>query len=344
MKFDREKFFAGVKERIDPTLNQGQVDGIDTILDGIELDWTDLRRAAYAFATIFHETAGTFQPIHEYGTKDYFNKRYGPSTAVGKKLGNTKPGDGARYAGRGYVQLTGRANYRKFGLEDTPDDAMNPDTAFRILAVGMIRGSFTGKKFSDYITDTKCDYVEARRIINGTDRAGMIAGYARNFEKTLKEATVNGVVPSDPLLPPVIKQEADQIINTGDNAPPLPPPEDKEMKAPPKDGATGTSTKVTVLGLTVPPVLIGVFETVKGLAKDGYVDVKELINTVIQFITQNQKYVFILIGLFIVLLIVKKIVKQITFWISMLTHAIPGWNNINVVATQADVKPWWRIW
>lgn len=186
---DRKKFFDGVRERIDATLSQSQVDGLNTILDGmLPGQRTPIQSAAYMLATIFHETAGTFQPIHEYGSTAYFNKRYGPSTKVGKSLGNTKAGDGARYAGRGYVQLTGRRNYRKFGIEDTPDDAMKPDVAFRILSEGMTGGSFTGKKLSDYINASGADYVNARRIINGTDRAGMVAGYAKSFEKILRSA------------------------------------------------------------------------------------------------------------------------------------------------------------
>jgi conflict system STAND superfamily ATPase len=55
-------------------------------------------------------------------------------------LGNTQPGDGARYRGRGYLQLTGRASYRAYGnalnvpLEDNPDLALRPDVAARVLA------------------------------------------------------------------------------------------------------------------------------------------------------------------------------------------------------------------
>jgi putative chitinase len=195
MKLDRTKFFAGVKSRIDPTLNQQQVDGLNAILDGLEAGSTisSIPRAAYALATIFHETAGTFQPIHEYGSTAYFNKRYGPNTKVGRQLGNTQAGDGARYAGRGYVQLTGRRNYRKFGIEDTPDDALKPDVAFRILADGMVNGTFTGKSFANYINGNQnADYVGARKIINGTDKAGLIAGYAKSFEKILLSANSPG--------------------------------------------------------------------------------------------------------------------------------------------------------
>src|SRR5438034_4989813 len=78
----------------------------------------------------------SFLPINEYGGNAYFTKMY-----EGRKdLGNTQPGDGARYHGRGYIQLTGRANYRAYGqklglpLEQNPDLALQPDVAARILA------------------------------------------------------------------------------------------------------------------------------------------------------------------------------------------------------------------
>jgi hypothetical protein len=67
---------------------------------------------------------------------------------------------------------------------------MDPDTAYKIMSLGMYQGLFTGRKLSDYINDTKKDYVNARRIINGTDRAQMIADYATSFEQVLTDSLV----------------------------------------------------------------------------------------------------------------------------------------------------------
>ena len=79
---------------------------------------------------------GSFAPINEYGGPAYFKKMY-----EGRKdLGNVRAGDGVRYHGRGYIQLTGRANYRTYGeklgvpLEKKPDLALRPDIAAKILA------------------------------------------------------------------------------------------------------------------------------------------------------------------------------------------------------------------
>jgi len=118
-------------------------------------------------------------PIHERGTKAYFDK-YEPSTKIGKALGNTAPGDGYRYRGRGFAQLTGRGNYRKFGIEATPDDALNPEIAARILIDGCLKGSFTGKKLADYST-----FAGMRRVVNGTDKAAEIAAIADGFSAAL---------------------------------------------------------------------------------------------------------------------------------------------------------------
>lgn len=179
-------------------------------------------QCAYVLATPWHETGYTMKPIHELGGRSYFDK-YEPGTEIGKRLGNTQPGDGFKYRGRGYVQLTGRANYEKAGriigvdLVNNPDLALDPSIAARILVAGMIQGWFTGKKLSDYIDLQHSDYVGARRIINGTDKANTIALYAQQFDMLLKidgygeaqPATAAPPAPAAPIqpAPPVTAQK-----------------------------------------------------------------------------------------------------------------------------------------
>mgnify|MGYP003342746291 CR=1 FL=1 len=101
-----------------------------------------------------------------------------------KDLGNVRPGDGCRYKGRGFVQITGRLNYstwsQRSGLDlvANPELAARPDVATTILVEGMRDGSFTGLKLDDFIGD---DFVAARRIINGQDRDQHIAAIAEGY-------------------------------------------------------------------------------------------------------------------------------------------------------------------
>lgn len=192
------KFFDAARSGIlGPTLDNDEVSGCNAILEamaGLPIAW-----CAYALATAYHETAHTMQPIKEYGGDRYFFRRYdiqGQNPSLARRLGNTQPGDGAKYAGRGYVQLTGRANYAKAGAKLTqplianPDLAMQPQIAADILRHGMREGWFTGKSFQSYLPAAgladKAQFTAARRIINGTDKAALIAGYAMQFQAALQ--------------------------------------------------------------------------------------------------------------------------------------------------------------
>lgn len=167
-------------------------------LDGERRGWRP-SWTAYMLATAYHETAHTMQPIKEFGSADYFRKMYdknGDRPHVARDLGNTVAGDGAKFAGRGYVQITGRRNYadwsKRLGVDllKEPDKALDPDIALRILMEGSELGTFTeGKhKLADYLTAATRDYRNARRIINGIDKAAKIAGYAVRFEEALLAA------------------------------------------------------------------------------------------------------------------------------------------------------------
>jgi hypothetical protein len=168
---NRSKFFESYHIKFG-SLNSSQVQGINFLLEKLDLStvFSDARHYAYILATIYHECAAKWQPVTEYGSHRYLSsKRYWP------------------YIGRGYVQLTWDWNYKKFSallnlpLFDNPDLALEPETAWKILELGMSEGLYTGKKLSNYFNETKTDWVNARRIINGLDCANLIAGYARDF-------------------------------------------------------------------------------------------------------------------------------------------------------------------
>ena len=184
---DRKAFFDAVRARLfGGTLDQPQVDGISAVLDEWEKrKLTDLRWLAYMLATDKHETNATMQAVREaYWLSEPWRKahlRYWP------------------FYGRGLVQLTWEENYRKMGkfldvdLVGNPDLALDLHVAVQVMFEGMLRaetgvGDFTGKALEEYFSDAANDPVGARRIINGTDKAQLIAGYHYDFLQALRGA------------------------------------------------------------------------------------------------------------------------------------------------------------
>jgi hypothetical protein len=209
MRFDRDRFFAAYTEAFGAPA-QPQKDGLNQILAAAEADTeiTDIRWLAYMLATVKHECADRWKPIEEFGKGK--GRKYGNPVTVtdpsGKSFTNV-------YYGRGYVQLTWDWNYRQFGnflknrLLYEPELALDADVAYQIMSYGMRNGSFTGAKLSRFIDGDKCDYVNARKIINGTDQADRIAGYAAKLEKVLRDSAV-AAVPGVPVIPAQPQQPA----------------------------------------------------------------------------------------------------------------------------------------
>jgi hypothetical protein len=145
----------------------------------------DIRWLAYAFATVFHETAYTMAPIEEYGE--------GASQPYGQPTG---PHNQAYY-GRGHVQLTWEENYIK-GEENLakryavqaplhmyPHRMLEHETSALVLYDGMIHGWFTGVGLPAFFNDTTEDPYHARQIVNAMDRASTIEGYYNSFKSAL---------------------------------------------------------------------------------------------------------------------------------------------------------------
>lgn len=179
-------YIRGDAGELFPTMTTRQFEGTQETLECaaglLPLPW-----CAYTLATEYHETGKRMQPVREgFDVSDTWrrkNLRYYP------------------WYGRGEVQLTWEKNYafatkrlRELGHDDVdlvanPDQALDQRVSTLIMIHGMLEGWFTGKKLRDYLPNnpTREQYRNARRIINGTDRADLVAGYAMEFEHALKE-------------------------------------------------------------------------------------------------------------------------------------------------------------
>lgn len=186
-----------------PTISATEFQGCDSIIFACAKDGWGVSWIAYALATTYHETAHTMEPVPEYGGNAYFHRMYdiqGQRPAKARELGNLQPGDGVRFKGRGYVQLTGRTNYaraseelRKIGLNvdlvANPDLALRLDVSAAVLVIGMREGWFTGRDVDDDLPidgpGTLAQFTATRDVINGRDKAQLIGEYAVDFQTAL---------------------------------------------------------------------------------------------------------------------------------------------------------------
>lgn len=191
---DRKRFASEVATRFGKALKPTQQTGCNAIFDYWEKSTlNDTRWLAYALATAWHETGTRMEPVRE----GFASTDAGAIQAVTTlfKKGKIKRNyalphpNGQSYFGRGLVQITHGNNYERLGkaiglgmkLYDDPGLALQLDVSVAIMFVGMTDGLFTTKRFADYFNPTKTDWTNARRIINGLDRAAMVAGYAKKF-------------------------------------------------------------------------------------------------------------------------------------------------------------------
>jgi len=183
--FLAEKFAKVVPKSVNPS----PANSISLILQECNLQGIiDKSHIAYVLASAHHES-GMGRNMTEFASGKAYEGR--------KDLGNTQPGDGPRFKGRGFVQITGRKNYtqykqwiktlrrRDIDLVNDPVRSTQPDIAAFIIAHGMKNGTFTGKRLTAFGTDPKYDFVNARKIVNGLDKAQAIAVIARKYRATM---------------------------------------------------------------------------------------------------------------------------------------------------------------
>lgn len=205
-RFDQEAYFDSVRNTLfGGSLSQQQVEGQIRLGSACAKAGLNplIEQTAYVLASVYHETAKTMHPIEEY---------YGSTTRY------------APWYGRGEIMLTWEENYLKqqdklgamvkFGelppdfqyqVHDDWNLALVPETSTAICVWGMRDGDFTGKGLDSYIKPGSIDYVNARRIVNGTDKASQIAGYADIFERALRAGSEGMDIPVPP--PPPVEGE-----------------------------------------------------------------------------------------------------------------------------------------
>jgi len=190
-------FFDSLRAAFGP-LTANQVEGINTLLKATE--GLPLRHRAYVLATAWHETGPASSPLHMTPRREIWGPTEAQRGYEGRKdLGNTVMGDGKRYMGRGYVQITGRRNYQKASLLTgrdlvaNPDLALDPDIAAAVIVDGMKNGWFTGKRMGDFEA-----FRDMRRVVNGMDKADEIARHADKFQKALAADLVAAPAPAEP--------------------------------------------------------------------------------------------------------------------------------------------------
>ena len=198
---------------------------IDRVMEIYEID-TPLRASAF-LAQIAHESA-ELRFMEEIWGPTAQQKKYEPPSDVARSLGNTQPGDGFRYRGRGPIQVTGRANYKKYGdllgvdLVGNPDLAATPQYAFSTA------GLFWKLNGLNELADVQ-DFVAITKKINGglngladRQRYYEIAKNALGaeepddfaFSKPLAPSGESAAVDDPPVLP-----RGQEVIDTDDTAP-----------------------------------------------------------------------------------------------------------------------------
>jgi len=149
---------CGIVPKLTPVRANQIIGALNLAMREFSID-TSVRKTAF-LAQIAHETGG-FNWLCELGNNDYFKKYDGR-----KDLGNINPGDGARFKGRGFIQITGRTNYLNVGTFLKLDLLNNPNLAEDPGIAARIAGWFWSSRKLNELAD-KDDIVGITRRING---------------------------------------------------------------------------------------------------------------------------------------------------------------------------------
>lgn len=237
---NRKVFFDEIRQSVfGGFLEQTQVDGVNACLDYAELMKLSPQFACYGLATARHETDAKMQPVRENMnyTKASTIRKTWPSRfptladaqpyvknpkalaikVYGGRLGNAPAPstDGWDYRGDGLPQLTGKANFDKFGVAP----GMDLVTSVAVMYRGMVAGLFTGKRLGDYFGPNQSMPVAARAIINPDKNGELVAGYYRAFLTAWQKAETafveGGAAPVDKVADDVPVAKSPDALTVG---------------------------------------------------------------------------------------------------------------------------------
>jgi len=289
--------------------------------------------------TPLREAAFLAQLAHESGELRYMEEIASGSAYEGRHdLGNTEPGDGKRYKGRGPIQLTGRANYKKYGalldldLVNNPTIAATPEVGFRIA------GAFWNEHDLNELADLGAFKAITKKINGGYNHLKERTEYYERAKKVLGKSGSETLIAA---LQPPVEVSAEEVkgpeADTSTPAPPKPDnptPQNITLQPTVADNATGPkSLKATIWAA---PALIGTWAMTNLERVFGWV-------TGIRMPTidpQTQRIVLIsvavIISLFILRQIIGKIISEVGAIVitlrSMKYHADPTTNNVKIAS------------
>lgn len=221
MDVKRYEFYQGYRKHFENKLTQAQVDSYEAIFNEFDIYEDNALRApapynrrdvlrwhlSYILATTYAEVGPTMQPLREgpasrilkgelvsdAEARAHVNWMYRKGI-ISRDYAKPDPITGKSYYGRGWPQTTHKENYLRagqmLGVGDlfvwNPDLLLERQWAAKVLVFGMEKGIFTGHNLFRYLNSTEKNYYGARRIINGTDRAAIIADIATRFEKCIE--------------------------------------------------------------------------------------------------------------------------------------------------------------
>lgn len=264
MSINRETLYRGIvaqfgSRALDPARRDQlpRRTGFDAILDVWDAEYADRDPAwlAYILATAWHETGTWMAPVRE-GFKATDEEAFAHVQRLIERRGLrdyvSRKENGKSYYGRGFVQLTWDYNYKRMGEElgvgdrlyDDPDLVMEPGTAAKVICRGMVKGLYSpGHNLPRYLGNEHYDWHNARRIVNGLDKAAEIAEYARKFYEAIVPAiaAAPAPVPSPAPIPapapapepaPSPEQPSQPSAPPQESQPTSPPPTNTEAPAP----------------------------------------------------------------------------------------------------------------